>query len=158
MWHTLSFTKGTGWLGGLETAAHDLSLAVVRMAPSTHLAHHIHFFFTVRDQIKLYHWQTSSFSRHKATDDVIKSLDEHIDLFVEVWMGKYGRPKITRTTATTTIRNLSETAAVKYVKEAIAYLQGPLSKSLSATDSDLANIRDEMLGDFHKLLYLFTLK
>jgi hypothetical protein len=47
-------------------------------------ADHIHFFLNLRDHIKLYHWQTSSFARHRATDDVLKSLDDHIDLFVEI--------------------------------------------------------------------------
>ena len=117
----------------------------------------IHFFFTFRDQIKIYHWQTSSYARHKATDDVIKALDEHIDLFVEIWMGKYGRPKLTRGTSLLQLRNMSEKAAVKFVKEGIEYLNGPLTRALKGTDTDLANVRDEMLGDLNKLLYLFTL-
>ena len=39
-------------------------------------AAHIHFFFALRDQIKLYHWQTTSYARHKATDEIIKELEE----------------------------------------------------------------------------------
>jgi hypothetical protein len=120
-------------------------------------AQHIHFFFTLRDQIKLYHWQTSSYARHKATDDLIKNLDEHIDLFVEVYMGKYGRPNITKATNTTVVRNMAEKTAVKFVRDAIAYLQGPLTKSLKGSDTDLLNIRDEMLGNLNQILYLFTL-
>ena len=120
-------------------------------------AQHIHFFFTMRDQIKLYHWQTDVFARHKATDDVIKSLDEHIDVFVEVYMGKYGRPNITRTTNTVVVKNMSEKTAVKFVKECIGYLNINLTKSLKGLDTDLSNIRDEMLADLNKLLYLFTL-
>lgn len=121
-------------------------------------AQHIHFFFQMRDQIKLYHWQTYSYARHKATDAVISSLDEHIDMFVEVWMGKYGRPKITKTTDTVVVKNMADKTAHTFIKSCIAYLQGPLTKSLKATDSDLANLRDEMLGDLHQLLYLFTLE
>ncbi len=118
----------------------------------------VQFFFTLREQIKLYHWQTSSYARHKATDDVISKMDEHIDLFVEVWMGKYGRPKLTRATQDIRLRNMSEVGAVKFVKGAIDYLQGPLTRALKGTDTDLANIRDEMIGDLHQLLYLFTLQ
>lgn len=121
-------------------------------------AQHIHFFFNMRDQIKLYHWQTMSYARHKATDELVKSLDEHIDLFVEIYMGKYGRPNITRATNTVQVKNMTEKTAVKFVKECLAYLQGPLTKSLKGTDTDLANIRDEMMGDLNQLLYLFTLK
>ena len=122
------------------------------------LAQHIQFFFTLREQIKLYHWQTSSFARHKATDNIVKSLDEHIDLFVEIAMGKYGRPRLTPKYATIQIKNLSESAALKFVKAGIEYLNGPLTKSLKGTDTDLANVRDEMVGELNQLLYLFTLK
>ena len=120
-------------------------------------AQHIHFFFQMRDQIKLYHWQTISYARHRATDEVIKSLDEHIDLFVEVWMGKYGRPKITKVTDTVTIKNMADKTAHTFIKTCLGYLEGPLTKSLKPGDTDLANIRDEMLGELHQLLYLFTL-
>lgn len=117
---------------------------------------HIHFFFMMRDQIKLYHWQTSSYARHKATDDLIKTLDEHIDLFVEVYMGKYGRTRLTSATNTVTVKNLNEKSAVKFVKDCIAYLNGPLTKSIRGTDTDLFTIRDEMVGNLNQLLYLFT--
>jgi hypothetical protein len=33
-----------------------------------------------------------------------------------------------------------------------------LVKGLSDADSDLVNLRDEMMGLMHQLLYLFTLK
>jgi hypothetical protein len=118
----------------------------------------IQFFFTMRQQIKLYHWQTGMFSRHKGTDNVLAKLDELIDMFVEVYMGKRGRPSLTRTTNTITLRNMSEKAAVKFVKDCIQYLQTTLPKSLKPQDSDLINIRDEMMGELHKLLYLFTLR
>lgn len=119
---------------------------------------HIQFFFSLREQLKLYHWQTAVFSRHKASDDILKELDELIDLFVEVYMGKYGRPNITRATNTIVVKNMNEKTATKFVKEALGYLQGNLTKSLKGTDTDLANIRDEMVGILNKLLYLFTLK
>lgn len=117
----------------------------------------INFFFHLREQIKLYHWQTYSYPRHKATDNVIKSLDELIDTYVETYMGKYGRPRMTATTNTIKVANMAETSAVKFVKAAIAHLQGPLVKRLKPTDTDLVNLRDEMLGQLNQLLYLFTL-
>lgn len=120
-------------------------------------AQHIHFFFSMREQVKLYHWQTHLYGRHKATDDVIKSLDEHTDLFVEVYMGKYGRPNITRTTNTVQIKNMSEKSAVKFIKDCIAHITGPFTKSIKGTDTDILNIKDEILGELNQLLYLFTL-
>uniref|UniRef100_A0A6C0DQ36 Uncharacterized protein n=1 Tax=viral metagenome TaxID=1070528 RepID=A0A6C0DQ36_9ZZZZ len=119
---------------------------------------HVHFFFTLRDNIKLYHWNTISHARHRATDDIIKQLDEHIDLFVEVWMGKYGRPRLTSSTNSVKIRQLNDKSSIPFVKEGIAYLQGPLTKSLKGNDTDLMNIRDEILANLNQLLYLFTLQ
>ncbi len=112
----------------------------------------------MRDQIKIYHWQTRQYGRHKATDDVIKALDEHVDSYVEVYMGKYGRPKITTTTSTLKIKNLNEKTIITFVNTCINVLKTVLVKRLKPADTDLFNIRDEMLGELNQLLYLFTLK
>jgi DNA-binding ferritin-like protein len=121
-------------------------------------ASQIQFFFAMRSQIKLYHWQTNSYSRHKATDEVIEKLDGHIDQFVEVYMGKYGRPKMSGKTGMTNVNNLSEKSIVGFIKKCIQMLLGDCMKGLKdSVDSDLFNIRDEMLADLNQLLYLFTL-
>jgi DNA-binding ferritin-like protein len=115
------------------------------------------FFFTMRNQIKLYHWQTKLYARHKATDSVISSLDESVDKYVEVYMGKYGRMKMTSSTATTTVKNLTETSITGFIKRCIEYLNEDLVKKLKDNDTDLFNIRDEMLAELNQLLYLFSL-
>lgn len=118
----------------------------------------IHFFFSMRDQIKLYHWQTRIYARHKATDEVIEKLDEHIDQFVEVYLGKYGRPKLTGANATIRVNNLSEKSILAFIRKCIQMLLVDCVKGLKEDrDSDLFNIRDEMLADLNQLLYLFTL-
>ncbi len=117
----------------------------------------VQFFFTMREQIKLYHWQTKSYSRHKATDSVIDALDEHIDKYVEVYMGKYGRPKMTAKTNTVKVANLSEAKISVFIGQCIKALQSSLVKHLKPNDTDLFNLRDEMLGELHQLQYLFTL-
>jgi len=117
----------------------------------------IQFFFTMREQIKLYHWQTKVYSRHKATDNVIEALDGSIDKYVEVYMGKYGRMKMTSSTASVSVKNLSETSVINFIKRCILYLNTELVKKLKENDTDLINVRDEMLGELNQLLYLFTL-
>ena len=121
-------------------------------------AEHIHFFLHLRDQIKLYHWQTHVYSRHIATDKILETLEKSIDSFVEVYIGKYGRPRINGKNATITLQNLTEAGATRLINASVKYLQGPLTKSLQPSDTDLANIRDELIADLHQLLYLFTLK
>ena len=122
-------------------------------------AKQVQFLLEIRNQMKLYHWQTREHSRHLATDKILEELDESIDLFVEVSMGKYGRPKMTGATGTLTLKNLSEKAASAYLRGAIQFLQGPFSKPFDPKkDTDLMNIRDEMLGQLNQLGYLFTLQ
>jgi hypothetical protein len=121
-------------------------------------AEHIHFFLHLRDQIKLYHWQTKVYARHIATDKILEDLEKNIDSFVEIYIGKYGRPKVSGKNAVITLQNLNEPGATRLVNSAIKYLQGPLSKSLRPIDTDLINVKDEMLADLNQLLYLFTLK
>jgi len=119
-------------------------------------ADHVHFFLHLRDQLKLYHWQTRVYARHVATDKILEKLEGNIDSFVEVYIGKYGRPRLTGANATVSLHNLTEAGAVRLVKAAAKYLQG--MKSLKAdVDSDLLTVRDELLADLDQLLYLFTL-
>lgn len=109
----------------------------------------------IRDQIKVYHWQTSKYARHIATNDLVASLDKNIDEFVEVYMGKYGRPKITKTIK---LHNFSESAARAFVAKQTEFLSKKMPRMLKSTDSDLLNIRDTILADVNKTLYLFTLR
>jgi hypothetical protein len=117
----------------------------------------INFFLNMREQIKIYHWQTHSFAQHKATDELIDSLDKVIDEYVEVYMGRYGRPKLGARNNTIRLQNMKESNMINFIKECCEHLKGPLVKKLKPSDTDLISLRDEMLGDLHKVMYLFTL-
>jgi len=120
-------------------------------------ADHIHFFLQLRDQIKLYHWQTRVYARHIATDQMLEKLEKHIDSFVEVYIGKYGRPRVTGKNAEITVHNMTEAGASRMLQAALRYLQGPLTRSLREGDYDLFALRDDLMEDLHQLAYLFTL-
>ena len=47
-------------------------------------------FFEMIMMVKLFHWKTHSYATHKATDELYESLNEHIDEFIEVLLGKTG--------------------------------------------------------------------
>lgn len=119
----------------------------------------IHFFIHMREQVKLYHWQTMSYPRHKATDQFLGKIDSLIDRYVEVYIGKYGRPKMTATSNTFKLLNMSDAYAERFVQSCIAYVIHDLvqNSGKKAADSDLTTIRDEMLAELNQLLYLFTL-
>jgi hypothetical protein len=120
-------------------------------------ADHIHFFLQLRDQIKLYHWQTRVYARHMATDQILEKLEKHMDSFVEVYIGKYGRPRVTGKNAEITVHNMTEAGASRLLQAALRYLQGPLSRSLKEGDHDLFALRDDLTEDLNQLAYLFTL-
>jgi len=110
---------------------------------------------TIRNQIKLYHWQTKRFARHKATDDLTVTLDTNIDAFVESYMGRYGRPKVS---GSIKLHNFSESAAAAFVAKESKYLERVLPTKIRKGDTDLLNLRDTILGDLTKVSYLFTLQ
>jgi hypothetical protein len=97
----------------------------------------VNIMMVLRDQIKIYHWQTLSYSRHIATNDLLPKLDTNIDQFVEVFIGKYGRPIFKGKTATIKILNFDDKEAPKFIKEAIKFLSTKLPKLLSKDDTDL---------------------
>ena len=120
-------------------------------------ADHIHFFLQLRDQIKLYHWQTRVYARHIATDQILEKLEKHMDSFVEVYIGKYGRPRVTGKNTEITVHNMTEAGASRMLQAALRYLQGPLTRSLKEGDHDLFALRDDLVEDMNQLAYLFTL-
>lgn len=112
--------------------------------------------FTLQHTIKVYHWQTTSFARHKATCDLLAGMDPLIDNFVEVYMGRYGRPQF-KNGLSLTIRELTDESAEIAITEYITFLKRELPKYVKTGDTDLFNIRDEMLALLNKTAYLFTL-
>jgi hypothetical protein len=118
----------------------------------------VHLMLTLRNQVKLYHWQTMAYPRHIATDELVTKLDANIDQFVEVYVGKYGRPKLSGSTSTIRLRNHSDKEATALLQEAIDWMSTDLSRKLKKTDTDLLNIRDTIVADLNQTLYLFTFK
>lgn len=118
----------------------------------------VHLMLTLRNQVKLYHWQTMAYPRHIATDELVTKLDANIDQFVEVYISKYGRPKLSGSTSTIRLRNHSDKEATALLQEAIEWMTTDLSRKLKKTDTDLLNIRDTIVADLNQTLYLFTFK
>lgn len=110
----------------------------------------------MQNQYKIFHWQTTSFSQHKSFDETVGNLISHIDEFIETYMGKYGRV-IAANTFNLTLSNLSNADAVAATDNYINFLIGLSTQLDSTKDSDLLNIRDEILGSLNKLKYLLTL-
>lgn len=111
--------------------------------------------------VKLFHWKTYSYATHKATDELYESLNGHIDSFIEILMGKSGSRIDLMNHKTMKLEDLQSAQKLKEkVNKFKSYLVGfenkPALKTMS--NSDLFNVRDEILGDLNKFLYLLTLE
>lgn len=115
------------------------------------------FFFDLTNNIKLYHWTTSSFARHKGADSLFEELTALADKFMETYMGKYGRPTMAPRSTSLALKHLNDKTVVEYLRQRHKVLREELSKSLKEEDTDLINIRDEVLAKLSQTLYLFTL-
>lgn len=117
----------------------------------------VNFLLGLQIQMKINHWQTKGYARHNAFGEFYDTLGGLIDTFVESAMGKYGRFTLDEETKTIQLNNLSELdmkGLVNTVRESFVQM----SEQLDPSDTDLLNIRDEMLGELNKLSYLLTLE
>lgn len=118
-------------------------------------------FLQMLNTVKLYHWKTSSYAQHKATDDLYSNLNESIDSFVEIMLGKNGsRVNLTGTKSIPLMDYTDVSDFKKEVEKYKVFLTGmgnDAALSLSV-NTDLMNGRDEILGQLNQFTYLLTFK
>ena len=115
-------------------------------------------FLAFRNQLKIYHWQTTSYARHKASDRLISSITEQIDRFMETLHGSRDtRLVLTSQSGTISFNNQKDDNATEILVAFKEWLSDGLSSILQPFDKDLSNIRDEMLGSVNQTIYLFSL-
>jgi len=122
-------------------------------------------FIHMLNTVKLYHWKTTSYSTHKATDQLYSDLNEKIDEFVEILLGK---PNITiqKRNALLNVKlvklhqynnNNDFKKQIEHYKTFLINLSNIKAFNVPA-NSDLMNQRDELLALLNQFLYLLTLK
>jgi hypothetical protein len=116
-------------------------------------------FIQMLNIIKIYHWKTLSYPQHKATDELYESFNGRMDEFVETMLGK--TVKRVNLSSTRSIPFYDYTSVTKF-KQCIETFKSYLVNMSNAPyfknpgNSDLLNIRDEILGDLNKFTYLLT--
>lgn len=114
-------------------------------------------FLYVINQMKIYHWQTKVYARHIASDILIQSLFEKTDKFLETMQGSENkRILLNSKNSSIQLKNESDTSILKVLKSFKEWLEYKLPGYLTEENSDLMNIRDDILGDVNKTIYLFT--
>jgi len=114
----------------------------------------VKFFFTLQLTLKNYHWNTTSFARHNASNELGGKLATLVDKFIELFIGRY---KVKPVVGSIKIDPLfvNDNGAVELLNQAILYLEG-LNNMLR--DVDLLTVRDELVGELNQTLYLYQLK
>ena len=118
-------------------------------------------FLEMINTIKIYHWKTTSFSTHKATDELFASLNTKTDEFVEVMLGKC---QINRNSVlmfpSVKIEMFSTNAECRKLVESYKkfLIDLPKNKNFNTMSNvDLLAIRDEIVALLNQFLYLLTL-
>lgn len=117
----------------------------------------VNFFLGLQSQIKIMHWQTKGYAKHKALDETYGELTDLVDQFVEEAMGKYGRFELDDETKTIELFNIKEINTKDMINKVIEALN-QYNSQFEESDTNLFNIRDEIIGLFRKLQYLLTLE
>jgi hypothetical protein len=124
------------------------------MTPQENLNQIIKFLFTIQLINKLYHLNTTSFARHKASDAFDDSIQEHIDRFAETYIGRYNvKPVVNSIKIDQDF--VTDDGIIRLYIQVRTYLE---NINRMFTDPDLLAIRDDLLADVNKSLYLFQLK
>ena len=127
-----------------------------RNLPNNEKSHLVRVFLEMINVVKLYHWKTRSYAQHKATDELYSSLNSNIDKFVEILLGKDQSRihMIEKRIDLLDAHNKNE-----FQKRIFEYRNFLTSLNIyfdSSRDSDLLNVRDEILGDLNQFLYLMS--
>ena len=118
-------------------------------------------FLQMLNLVKLYHWKTYSYATHKATDELYANLNTNIDSFIEVLLGKHGDRVNLMHVKNISLKDFKSQSDFKMELIGFkSYLVGiNNNKALkSMANSDLYNIRDEILANINQVLYLLTFK
>jgi hypothetical protein len=115
----------------------------------------VRIFIETINLVKLYHWKTKSYAQHKATDELYDRLNEHIDKFVEVFLGK-SESRIHLVNQRIQLIDANLKTFKEKIYEFRSFLVDLDRYFSSKQDTDLLNIRDEILADINQFLYLLS--
>jgi DNA-binding ferritin-like protein len=113
---------------------------------------------TLQAQLRVFHWQTKSYAEHQALGGLYSDLDGLVDEFVETFSGRYGTPAAKDSYKFNVVNYKDNAGVVQVLDTAIAYMVKDVPAMLKPEDTDLLNIRDEMIGAMNKTKYLLRLK
>jgi DNA-binding ferritin-like protein len=106
--------------------------------------------------LKFFHWQTKIYAKHIALGDLYGDVTELVDEFAETAMGKYGRIDVSGLSYD--FVNISDANVITAIDDMIEKSINLTDVLDSKKDTDLLNLRDELIAKCNKTKYLLTLK
>ena len=109
--------------------------------------------------VKLFHWKTFSYATHKATDELYEKINENMDNFIEILLGKTGfRTNLTNVKNIKLMDLKNKDQLKNKIMNFKIYLMNLNDNEAMKLmlNTDLYNIRDTILGDLNQFLYLLT--
>jgi len=116
----------------------------------------VNHFLDMLTAVKLHHWNTGSYAQHKATDELYERLNEHIDKFVEVLLGK-DEARISLLEKKIHVPENNDNFN-RRIHEFLHFLTEMHLYLDPVHDTDLLNIRDEIAGDINQFIFLSRMK
>jgi len=120
-------------------------------------------FLCILNTIKLYHWNTDHYATHKATDQLYGDLNTKIDTFVETMLGKESVSFRNKVLEINSLHMNTFKSNKDFKKETEMYKSFLISLSDNKSfntpqNTDLMNMRDDILASLNQFLYLLTLR
>lgn len=110
----------------------------------------------LRNQMKVYHWQTKMYSRHKASDKFLEKANTLIDNIIEGYQGKYKTIYLNSNNKSIKLDNIKDDDIEKYLITIRKFFVEDFDKYINKnTNTDLLNLRDELIANINITLYLF---
>jgi hypothetical protein len=111
----------------------------------------------IQVQWRFLHWQTYGDAKHRLYGKIYDKLGDLLDEFTETMMGKYGRPEFD-SEFSISFQDINALNMQNFMDGITEFLVAMSDQLDSRYDTDLLNLRDEMLGLINKSKYLLTLK
>lgn len=101
---------------------------------------------------------TRSHARHQASCQAIAELSGLVDSLVEAFIGRYDRPSYRSGFVQLLVRELTDETAEEAARGYCRWLKSSFQRLVRDHDTDLLNLRDELLASLHRFLYRCTLR
>jgi len=107
-----------------------------------------------RDQLRMNHWQTFTYSEHKMTDELMEEIEEKVDEIGETLMGTFGRPLIED--FTNKISNIDSYCTKDIIDEIDQELCELIDNYKKTSYEGIVSLLGDFSSDIKKFKYLST--